>query len=434
MILSKQERPALYPEGEYLSFLLRATELLGRSIDYGQTLQNVAKASVSTIADICIIDLGDLGETQLVAAAHRDPEKGIALKGAGRHLVSEPGRPLHPVCRALQSGKTYYAPDIDDRWIEEHASGAEHAEFMRAMEYTSMIVVPLISRIYGVSGALTLVTTSDGHAPFHEPAVEFAEGLGRVCSTNIGKARLYRDAHATATTFQEAALPKVLPATDRLRFSSYYRPAAETMMVGGDWYDAFLIPDGRIAVCVGDVSGHGLQAAALMASMRNALRTAIIMEPDIGRALDTVDYLMRTEYGNGQFCTALLAIFDPESMTLRFASAGHPGPKIWDATTGAISDPVKPGNVPLGFGDIAPRRVQPQSVRLNSGIAVFYTDGLIEWGRDAIRGDEELEQAILRRDVRDDPDPARAIVEAVLGNEDPGDDVAVLVAIFESPP
>ncbi|MBV8489468.1 MAG: SpoIIE family protein phosphatase, partial [Candidatus Eremiobacteraeota bacterium] len=326
MTLGAQEGQTPYPEREYLSFLLRATELLGQSLDYAQTLQNVAQASVATIADICIMYLGEAGKTQTAAVAHRDSSRAPDLKVAGRYLESEPGRGLHPVYQVLKTRQTYYAPDIDHQWIVAHATSAQHAEFMQRMEYTSMIVVPLISRIYGLSGALMLATTLGGHPRFSKTAVDFAEGLARVCSTNIGKARLYDEAHNTAMSFQQAALPKTLPAAPGICFHSYYRPASETLLVGGDWYDAFFIPDGRIAISVGDVSGHRLEAAVSMASIRDALRTAMIMEPDIGRALDTVDFLIRAEHGDELFCTAVLAILDAESLPMRLSSAGHPAP------------------------------------------------------------------------------------------------------------
>lgn len=206
------------------------------------------------------------------------------------------------------------------------------------------------------------------------------------------------------------------------------------MMVGGDWYDAFPLPDGRIGVCVGDVSGHGLEAAVLMASMRNALRTALIMEPNIARALETIDFLMRTEAAGSQFCTAALGIIDLESMTIRLSSAGHPGPKIWDTVSGLVTDPFTKRDLPLGLHDIESSREPPHSVRINSGIAVFYTDGLIECRRNPVEGDKELERAMSRRDVRESPDPARAIVDTVLGKDEPQDDVAVLVAIFDGSP
>jgi hypothetical protein len=211
---------------------------------------------------------------------------------------------------------------------------------MLRMRYSSMIVVPLRSQIFGVTGTLTLVTTAGGREPFEADALGFAEGLARLCAAAIGKARLFEEMHAMATSFQQAALPRILPHPGDLEFSGYYQPAREGFSVGGDWYDAFPLPDGRIGVSIGDASGHGLTATVMMASVKNALRTSLIMEPDIARALDAVDYFIRTEYGDGSFCTAVLGIIDPGVMTLRLGTAGHPGPKVWDPHAGCRDGPV----------------------------------------------------------------------------------------------
>jgi hypothetical protein len=98
----------------YLGLFLRATEVLGESLDYRQTLRNVCAAAVDSIADICIIDLGGPGDTLMVGAAHRDPARTRDTQSAGVHLKSEPGRPMHPVCQVLLSGQPFHAPRIDE--------------------------------------------------------------------------------------------------------------------------------------------------------------------------------------------------------------------------------------------------------------------------------------------------------------------------------
>lgn len=420
----------LFPESEYLWFLLRTSEILGQSLDYHETLQNVATAAVSTIADLCIIDIGDVGDTQMVGAAHREAPNTAEFNGVSLHLESERDRPIHPVCQVLKTGKTFYAPHIDDRWIDEHASRPEHAAFMRRMQYTSMIVVPMVSQVFGLSGTLTLVTVQSGHAPFHEPAVNFAEGLGRMCASAIGKARLYDETHAAATMFQRAALPRTLPQVSGLQFFPYYQPASRTRVVGGDWYDAFLMPDGRIGISLGDVAGHGLHASAVMGSIRNALRTALISQSDIGRALDTVDYLLRNEYPDVPFCTAMLAIIDVDSMTLRLGSAGHPGPRIWDEASKTVIDPFVDRDLPLGLRELS-ARTQPRTIRLEGGLVVFYTDGLVECKRDLTDGERKLNEVIARPEIRNAADPAQAIREALVDCENyPDDDIAILVVRF----
>lgn len=423
-----EDRFRLEADARYLMFLVQAGELLSSSLDYNETLKNVCRAAVTTVADICIIDLGEAGDTQLVAAAHRDSAETNRIfdEHAGSHLQSAPGRPIHPVCEVIKTGETFYAPQIDDAWIDAHATRPEHAAFMRSMHYASVLVVPIRSVIYGVTGALTLVTTKDGRPPFGDDAMLFAEDLGRRCGSAIGKARIHSEAVDTAMKFQQAALPHALPGLADAAFDVLYEPAASSLLVGGDWYDAFVLPDGRIAISIGDVEGHGLEAAVLMASTKNSLRTALVAQHDLLRALEACDYVFRSENQPDHFCTAMLAIYDPQRRALTCAPAGHPGPKIWSPSKAAVLDPFGGRGLPIGARDLA-EPVPPSTIFLEKGaLVVFYTDGLIERDRDPLAGDALLESAIERSSVREAARPAHAIYEAVIDGAAAADDVAIL--------
>jgi hypothetical protein len=423
---------SLRAEARYLSFLVRAGELIGESIDYHQTLKNVCEAAVTSVADICLLDLGGLGVTEQVAAAHRDPSRTRELFDAGAYLKSAPGRPPHPVLQVIDSGRPLVAEHVDEAWLESHATSDGHAAFMRAMEYDSMIVAPVVSVLYGITGALTLVTTKHGRRRLYAAeAVFFAEDLGRRCGMAIGKARLYQRTLAVAQRFQLAALPRTLPDLPGVQFSALYEPAHTTMMVGGDWYDVFLLPDGRIGISVGDVSGHGLEAAVTMSSIKNTLQAALVVEPDLSRALGTGDFVLRSENrlrvpDEGQFCTAMIGILDPAERTLQTAPAGHPGPKIWDPLSGEVVDPFPDRDLPLGYRDLSKPCAKTRTMTLERGaFVVFYTDGLVEAERDFLAGERELEAAIARRDVRESDDPAFAIRRTV-APQAPYDDLAIL--------
>ncbi len=417
----------VFPEAEYFALFQRVSEVLGESLDYRVTLQNVANSTVATISDVCIIDLGDGGQTEMVSAAHRDSALTKKVQAAGAHLSSKHNRPQHPVCRVLATGEMFYAPHIDNAWIEQHSSGPEHAGFLSELKYTSMIVVPLLSEAFGLTGALTLATVEGGRPPFRERAVAFSQALGRLCAAAIGKARMYGDSQATAAMYQQAALPQRLPQAPGVEFFSHYQPAARTQLVGGDWYDAFTIPNGRIGISIGDVSGHGLRASVVMSSMRNSIRTALISEPDIARALDSVDYVLRSEFDDVSFCTAVLAVLDVDAMTLRLASAGHPGPRIWSAKTNEVADPFTERDLPLGIRPLSQNRAQPRTMRLEKGFVVFYTDGLVECTRNMLDGERDLNQAMMRADVRNAENPAEATREAMSDCTDsPDDDIAIL--------
>lgn len=413
----------LRTEAEYMRFLVAAGELLSSSLNYRTTLGNVCMAAVENIADICVLDLGAIGDVQAYGAAHRDPRLTPHLEAMTSLLHSDPGRPAHPVCRVLDSGRTFFAPVIDDTWIETHAANRRHAKFMREMKYRSMIVVPVRSQIWGLTGALSLVRTSLSGETYDESAIAFAEDLGRRCGIAIGKARLHSQTIDVAERFQRAALPASLPAGPEFKLNRFYEAADSAMLVGGDWYDAFRLQDGRIGLSIGDVAGHGVEAAALMSSVRDAIRMALVLEPDLGKVLENADFLFRSEW-QSQFCTATVGVLDLASRTIRVASAGHPSPLLWQ--NGEVRELVSHGVPPLGYVQLAQQPAHVETHELQPGsLVVFYTDGLIEWERKPAKGLDALYRALRDPAVRAADDPALALRNACIKGSH-ADDVAIL--------
>lgn len=413
-------------EARYLHFLVRAGEILGLSLDYHQTLQNVCAAAVETVADMCLLFLGSGTQIELVASAHRVPGMNRRLSAAGTYLHRGDGQPRHAICEVIETGLPLFAPEITPEYIERFATGRDHAQFMRDMEYRSMIVVPVISQVQGILGALTLIRT-DSDALYDERALLFAEDLGRRFGTAISKSKLYSQSVEVATRLQITSLPRTLPARPGLTLDAYYEPAESQMLIGGDWYDAFNLPDGRLGISVGDVTGHGYDAAAFMGTLRDALRTALYGDVELLRALDIADYLIREEFPDGRNATAQLAIYDPDKRILRGAAAGHPGPLIWMPESNSVIDPFVDRGLPLGMRDLRPDNRQSCSVTLGSGaMAVYFTDGLVEWKRDYIEGEAALRAAMMDPEIRNAAHPARLLRRAVVSGKHE-DDIALLV-------
>ena len=425
-----RELRRLQSDAEYMHFLVAAGELLSSSLDYRSTLRNVCAAAVDTIADICILDLGSTADVERVGAAHRDKDLEPLLDAVDNPLEQDPERPAHPVCKVLDTGKTFFAPEIDDEWIEQNASSARHAEFMRRLKFRSMLIVPVRSQVWGLTGALTLVRTAEyGEFPYDDEALVFAQDLGRRCGIAIGKARLHSQTVDIAERLQKAALPQSLPYVPDLRFDVLYEPADAALLVGGDWYDAFELRDGKIGISIGDVSGHGIEAAAQMSSIRNAIRMALVMESDLTKVLMDADFLFEHEVAENTFCTALVAIIDTEQGTMTCASAGHPGPLIW--TRGEIHTPLRDVAPPLASGRLSKDTVQPVTVRLEPGCTVvLYTDGLIEWERRPINGEKMLHRALQDPAIRNAVHPARAIRDACIRGAH-ADDLALLIFRYQ---
>jgi PAS domain S-box-containing protein len=173
---------------------------------------------------------------------------------------------------------------------------------------------------------------------------------------------------------QRAIVPERPVSSPGLEVVAAYHPAGDRAQVGGDWYDALALPDGRIVLAVGDVAGHGLDAATLMVRMRSALRAYAVDDPDPSTVLARLDRLIEVEE-QGAYVTAIVAVVDPATGDVRWSRAGHPPPVALDRGVAATVE--LRGGTPLGVpvGSDYPSA----SWHLDPGsVLVLYTDGLVE--------------------------------------------------------
>jgi PAS domain-containing protein len=231
-----------------------------------------------------------------------------------------------------------------------------------------------------------------------------------------------------AFTLQEASLPTTLPVLPDVYLCAYYRPGNSEATIGGDWYDAFLLEDGRLVLTIGDVLGKGLVAAVTMGKIRQAMRAVARLLPDPNALLDAADYTVRSDSAlTDIYATALAGVYDPQRQSFTFASAGHPGP-VLRRPDGSIEELSSPGTL-LGMrnGD----EVHTVTIDLPHGSAlVFVTDGLLEATRDLDDGTRRINSAMHSADVWAAENSAHALVTYVLAGQPATDDVAVLVAEF----
>jgi serine phosphatase RsbU (regulator of sigma subunit) len=296
---------------------------------------------------------------------------------------------------------------------------------MKLLGYRSMLVVPVRSQVWGIAGALTLVRTQLSDKPYDADAMAFAEDLGRRCGVAIGKARLYSQTADIAERLQKAALPQTLPKVPGLTFDVLYEPADAALLVGGDWYDVFVLPDGKIGVSVGDVSGHGIESAAQMSSIRNALRMALVMESDLDKVLQHADFLFHHEAPEGTFCTALVGIIDLDERVMRCATAGHPSPLV--STPDGVYAPLEGCAEPPLAVALTDRHAKEATIPLTPGtMIVLFTDGLLEAQRSPLEGERVLRGTVSKPELRFSPIPAREIRDACVQGWH-ADDIAVLV-------
>ena len=248
----------------------------------------------------------------------------------------------------------------------------------------------------------------------------------------IEKQRILQDdferEYRASKAFQEAALPEVMPVVPGLAFAAVYRAANLEAMVGGDWYDAFRIDDGRVVLSVGDVMGSGLGAAVTMNAVRQSMRGAAQLFPDPVAILDAADRALRSERPESMV-TAFVAILDPITRTLAYASAGHP-PAILRDAEGSLRM-LEGDGLPLGIRSMG--LSEPERTRTielpDPSILVFYTDGLTEITRDVVEGESRLRDFVASPAILEAVNPARAIANALI--EAAHDDVAIVTVFVD---
>ena len=264
--------------------------------------------------------------------------------------------------------------------------------------------------------------TLRARVPFQPDAISLLDELASRASIAIENAQLYEREHRVAMTLQRAMLPAVLPQVEGLAFDAVYYPGATEAEIGGDWYDAIALADGRVVVSIGDVTGRGLTAAVIMGRMRQAIETLATYETDPVRLLDAADRVLRRTYPDA-IVTALVALVDPAARTMAYATAGHPAPVVRFAD--ASTRPLPGRGLPLGLRD--GHRAPTTTVALPPGaMVVFFTDGLVESTRDIAEGEHRLSAALRDEALAEMHAPAAALVARVLDDGIVRDDVAVL--------
>ncbi len=241
------------------------------------------------------------------------------------------------------------------------------------------------------------------------------------------RSRLSQELEASrrvADAFARAQLPNELPVTAAVRFDATYAAAEDLAVIGGDWYDVFEMGDGRFAFSLGDVTGHGLDAAVVMSRVRHAIRALASVESDPATILEKANRVLRLQ--GDQMVTALCGTYDARNGHLVYASAGHP-PALIAGVDGSVRT-LRSEAPPLGIIDTvdAPSNVE---VLAPGEAFIAYTDGIVENERDFVRGERRLHEVVGSLAFETAANPADAIRERILGTRSGRDDIAILVII-----
>ncbi|MGY1781977.1 SpoIIE family protein phosphatase [Geodermatophilus sp. SYSU D01036] len=369
-----------------LRFLAEVSETLINSLDVGQAAGRLAEVVLPRLGDWAVVALlGEDGGEAEEAWAHRDPNRRADLDTYMRGRIRGTGDD-EAMVQALLSGEPVQVTTIDQQQVAPSLPTEAVRAAWRRLDVTSCTIVPLRAR-GDTFGALALLVAGD-RPPHTELEIATAVEVARRGALALDNARLYRRQQRVAETLQRSLLSPP-PQPDRLQIAVRYRPASSHALVGGDFYDAFLPPDGATVLVIGDVVGHSVEATAAMSQLRSTVRTLAYDHPDSpAHTLTRVDRVL-TGLGFGTLATALLArVEQPPAQaraglrTLRWTSAGHP-PPLLAHPVGAVRVLHRPPERLLGAGEPAPRT--DHTVTLRPGDTVLLvTDGLVEHGHTGI--------------------------------------------------
>jgi serine phosphatase RsbU (regulator of sigma subunit) len=335
------------------------------------------------------------------------------------------GSPLHPepgtvIAKVIDRGQP--------AWLQSPLGwrGDVVADLL-ADDGWAMAVLPLVSdELRGL-----VAVSYDRVHTFVEEERAVLDTIGVLASRAFARGRRYDAEHRAALAFQRSALPAELPEIAGLTIAARYEPGAHHAAVGGDWYDVIELGDGRVALLVGDIVGHGIAAAAAMGRVRTAFQTIAALRPDPGAMVRTIS--AQVELIPDAMCsTVVCLIADLRAQTIRWCRAGHLPPLRLRDGQAELLDGL--GLPPLGVGLDLEATVHEE--RLEQGdVVVLYTDGVVERRHEPI--DDGLDRLRLVGEALADLGPedfCKALVEAMVPAQEQTDDVAVLTVRFDGLP
>ncbi|RKN47157.1 SpoIIE family protein phosphatase [Streptomyces hoynatensis] len=409
-----------------LTLLGEITAVLSETLEAEEALNRLGRLVVPRLAEWAAVDLitGE-GETRRVAV----------VGPAGRYVGKEGWRGTLPaipessgsaLVRVLRGAQAALLGPEEIAEAPDSPLAAVQAAFFEALGATSAIVAPL-GTARQVVGALTVARTAR-ERPYTPADLPLITDIGRRAGLAIDNARLFEQQRDIAATMQRNLLP-TLPDVSPLVLAARYQPAPPGSQVGGDWYDAFRLPDGCPALVIGDVVGHDLAAAAGMAQLRNMLRVlAWDRAGPPGVVVDRLDEAMSaiTDVPMATLVLVRVEAADEGRWRIGWANAGHPPPLLVTPEGEAHfleEGPVLLLGTRIGHEPFA-RRTETAELPAGSTL-LLYTDGLVEApGSDLATGLERLRRhaAALARHALGD------FLDQILARIQPGraDDIALL--------
>ena len=419
--LADEERKVALDAEREASRRLQALYEISRAFSESLSLELTLEAVTRTIVETLGVDAASLrmpdgrGEVLEPVAMHVREER---LAEPLKAILSLP-QPLSPVRpNVFRSGRAIL---LDPR--SAASLGPAHEPLVPFLEKGSTAAVIPLATQAEILGTLTLVSL-DPDRPIDGATLEAASSIAGQAALALDNARLYQQQKQFADSMQRSLLPREQPQADGLDVGAVYASSAR-MEVGGDVYDFLELADGRLAVVLGDVTGHGIDAAADMAMAKFVFRSLAREHPEPSEFLAAANEIVLEEIGDGKFITMLYVTADGGAGEVACASAGHPSPRIVRA--GAV-EPL--GLHGLALGIEGGQAYEAERVTLAPGdAAVLFTDGLLEARREGeLYGEERLDASLAKHASLPAEELAVALVEdcRAFGGE-LADDCAVVV-------
>ncbi|MET9555772.1 SpoIIE family protein phosphatase [Streptomyces sp. NPDC006645] len=443
VLLSAQDVTVEYRARERLALINEASVRIGSTLDLARTAQELADVAVPQLADFITVDLLPSIESGEDPPAG-PPGKPIRLRRVASRSVLE-GTPeavvphgtvatypdASPVAECLAAGRPLIRKVTPASMVAWEREAPDRAARVREFHFHSVLAVPMRAR--GITLGVATFSRHRRPEPFVGDDLLLAEEITARAAVCIDNARRFSRERRTSLTLQSSLLPGRLPQQAAVEIASRYLPASARAGVGGDWFDVIPLSGARVALVVGDVVGHGIQASAAMGRLRTAVRTLADVDLPPDELLTHLDDLVihlaaevaGTKDPSGDIgATCLYAVYDPVSRRCTLARAGHPVPAL-TTPDGAVEFLDVPAGPPLGLGGLP---FEVTELELPEGsVLTLYTNGLVEArDRDSNEALDTL-RGVLAGPVTSLEDRCDAVLRALLP-ERPADDVALLMA------
>ncbi|MFD8383844.1 SpoIIE family protein phosphatase [Streptomyces sp. NPDC059679] len=471
-----------YLARQRLLLLSESSVRIGTTLDVTRTAQELADVGVPGLADFVSVDLLarlDRDEGVEGIEAFTEPPPGplagpVVLRRVARQsvILDAPEAVIKlgqvgtypefsPQATSLAVGRPSIHRATDPVFRRWAAESPALAAMLRTYGLHSMMSVPIRAR--GITLGVATFSRHTRPDPFTHDDVLLAEEITTRAAVCLDNARRFTRERDTALALQRSLLPQTLPRPTALDVAFRYQPAGPYAGVGGDWFDVIPLSGARVALVVGDVVGHGIQASATMGRLRTAVRTLADVDLPPDELLTHLDDLVIHLAAEGAVstptvgvapaedvaptgvmtpaedvgasgvmtpagdvgATCLYAVYDPVARRCALARAGHP-PPVLVAPDGTVSPVQVPAGPPLGVGGLPFEAVEFEMPE--GAVLALYTDGLIGGrGRDLDEGLTALTGALARLSASLEAG-CDSVLRTLLPEQGAPDDVALLLA------